>query len=623
MRIQSKRSLAIAFAVMFVLSLTAVFPVYATNGAKVFVDPASIVTDTVFNPAGSTIQVNVTIANMTGLAGLEFKMRWDPTLLSGVSMTEELFSDLVPTAYQGNINKLKQVVSADEVWYAVTFLDMGQAVADGYAPFNITTTTCPPDGKHTVATITLQVEKEPTKTEGYLETALEIYVSKPGDIYADPITHTVEDGYFRVDYALPALKAYLSVDPATYTAYALNEEFDIDIVINNLAQGWELVGLEFRLSFNGTLLEALEIKNGTFFEPFGASPNGGVYYFQVIEPDYVNVGILLVPDENGTWHAPFPSGSGVVATIHFKAIFQDVFPPTPFLTCALDLYAVKGGDTLAEPVPFDPEQDGTYKIISQTLGRSIDVYTQYPSPYGGQGINATSDMFWPQKLIHLFANVTYNEWPEQNKDVTFEVRDPQGGILVVLSATTDEYGVAHVSFRIPWPEGQVWLCQEFTVLASVDIACNVTRDWLWFHFDYLTRWVEVTTDKAEYKHCEYINVSVTFKSKAMQTYPVVIAVTLLDELEYPFGTLYFETTVGGAEYCTYREYTYDFPGIHVHKHVHAGVATVHVNLLSGLPWLPGEVVFETYGITWGYTLGSAWCPEYAPAPEITILAEWV
>jgi len=96
MRIQAKRSIAIAFAVMFVLSLTTVFPAYATNGAKVFVDPASIITDTIWNPAGSTIQVNVTIANMTGLAGLEFKMRWDPTLLSGVSMTEELFSDLVP-----------------------------------------------------------------------------------------------------------------------------------------------------------------------------------------------------------------------------------------------------------------------------------------------------------------------------------------------------------------------------------------------------------------------------------------------------------------------------------------------------------------------------------------------
>jgi len=47
MRIQAKRSIAIAFAVMFVLSLTTVFPAYATNGAKVFVDPASIITDTV------------------------------------------------------------------------------------------------------------------------------------------------------------------------------------------------------------------------------------------------------------------------------------------------------------------------------------------------------------------------------------------------------------------------------------------------------------------------------------------------------------------------------------------------------------------------------------------------
>jgi hypothetical protein len=61
--------------------------------------------------------------------------------------------------------------------------------------------------------------------------------------------------------------------------------------------------------------------------------------------------------------------------------------------------------------------------------------------------------------------------------------------------------------------------------------------------------------------------------------------------------------------------------IHVEKHVHAGIATIHVNALSGFPWDIGEVVYETNGITWGYTLGSAWVPEYAPPPTVTIKAE--
>jgi len=619
---QVKRSLVVALVVMFVLSFTSVFPVHATNGAKIFVDPASIIGDTNAYPVGSQFTVDICIANMTGLGGLELKMQWDSSVLTGVSMEEVLFTDNTPAGQESNIWAIKNVVSPGEVWYSYTYMDMGTAISMGYAPININTTTYPPDGKAIVATVTLEVASEPTKTEGFIETALDIYVSKPGDtsLPPNPITHTIEDGYFKLNYALPSYYPYLSVDPDPYKATVLGEEFDVDILINDLAAGWEMVGLEFRLGFNSTLLNATAITNGTLFEAFGGAPNGGVLYFKTIETDYVIVGIMLIPDANGTWHGPFPSGSGVVATISFKALYQGMFPEVA--GCVLDLYAIKGGDTAADPITFGAEDDGWYQIAPKVLGRMIDVYTQYPSPYGGQGLNETSDLFWPQKLIHLFANVTYNEWPEQNKDVTFEVRLPNGEILLILADQTDENGVAHVSFRIPWPECSEWLCHEFTVVASVDIACNVTRDWLWFHFDYLVRWVEVTTDKAEYKHCEDINVTVTFKSKAMQTYPVVITVAPKDELEYPWGFDSFTTEVGGAQYCTYKEYTVSFPGIHVHKHVHAGLATVHVNALSGLPWISGEVVYETYGIPWGYTLGSAWVPEYAPPPEITILAEW-
>jgi hypothetical protein len=617
-----KRSLVLALAVMFILNFTSIFPVHATNGAEVFVDPASIVVDTSTHPVGTQFTVDVVMANLTGLGGYEFKMQWDSTILTGVSMTEVLFTANTPSGQESNIWALKNQVDPGGVWYSYTYMDMATAISMGYAPIDINTTTYPPDGEAIVATITLEVAREPTKSEGSISTALDIYVSKAGDTALPPgsISHTTTDGFFQLEYALPTFLPYLSTDPDPYKATEVGETFDIDVLINDLASGWEMVGLEFKLGFNGTLINATAITNGTFFEGFAGSPNGGVLYFKTINTDFVHVGIIVLPDENGTWHSPFPSGSGVVATISFEALYQGLFPEVA--SCVLDLFAIKGGDTEATPIDFDPEDDGWYEMAPKVLGRAIDVYTQYPFPYGGQGINQTSDLFWPQKLIHLFANVTYNEWPEQRKDVTFEVRLPNGEILFVLGDTTDEWGVAHVAFRIPWPECEMWLCHEFTVVASVDIACNVTRDWLWFHFDYLVRWIEVTTDKTEYKHCEYVNVTVDFKSKAMQTYPVVLSVALIDELDYPWGFLYFTTEVGGAEYCHYKNYTHSFPGIHVHKHVHAGIATVHVNALSGLPWISGEVQYETYGFTWGYTLGSAWVPEYAPPPEITILAEW-
>jgi hypothetical protein len=64
------------------------------------------------------------------------------------------------------------------------------------------------------------------------------------------------------------------------------------------------------------------------------------------------------------------------------------------------------------------------------IGRVIDLYggvegyDPYPAPYGGQGLNEPMDMVWPQKEVILYAKVTYNFWPVQNKIVGFEVQGP-------------------------------------------------------------------------------------------------------------------------------------------------------------------------------------------------------
>jgi hypothetical protein len=252
-----------------------------------------------------------------------------------------------------------------------------------------------------------------------------------------------------------------------------------------------------------------------------------------------------------------------------------------------------------EFIPHDPPIDAQVKIVGYVTGRMIDVYVggepgiPYPAPYGGQGINKTADMFWPQKMIYIWAVVTYNMWPEQNKVVTFEIEDPEWHIVTVLTGVTDENGVASASFRIPWPEHEKYLGGMYTIIASVDIACQKVGDWLWFKFDYLTRWVKVTTDKAQYNHCEWINITVTFKSYAMQDHWVLMAIDLKDELQYAVGFSMGWIKVGGAVWCSYKEYSFTF-SFHIYKHVHAGIATIHVNSLSTLPSL----------------CGYAWCPEY-------------
>jgi hypothetical protein len=81
------------------------------------------------------------------------------------------------------------------------------------------------------------------------------------------------------------------------------------------------------------------------------------------------------------------------------------------------LFKDKNNDD-APPVDWVKTKNGTLTILGWSLaGRIIDLYTQYPAPYGGQGPDNPSDMFWPQKEVWLYANVTYNWWPVQQKDV--------------------------------------------------------------------------------------------------------------------------------------------------------------------------------------------------------------
>jgi len=202
--------------------------------------------------------------------------------------------------------------------------------------------------------------------------------------------------------------------------------------------------------------------------------------------------------------------------------------------------------------------------------------------------------------------VTYNEWPVQNKLVAFEIRDPSGALIDILTAMSDEYGVATACFRIPWPcDDPESLFGVWTVIATVDIACIVVNDTMQFHFDYLVHWLDVSTDKDEYGHCENIKITVAFGSHSMQNRTVLLAVSVHDELNYPFGVAYMEVYVGGATFCTLKEYEYELE-VHVVKWAAAGLATVLVNAYSDWP---------TMG-------GSPWAPTYAPPPEVSILAIW-
>jgi hypothetical protein len=161
----------------------------------------------------------------------------------------------------------------------------------------------------------------------------------------------------------------LAVEPSVYHAKAVNETFSIDIKVYNVVDTMQFVGFDFKLRYDPTLIQFISGKNGTFFDPFSASPNGGTMFFgpyalkdtYTPEPYYVEAGGLILADSNAVWHAPFPSGNGTLYTLIFKAISEPTSTVPNAGACDLVLYPTTLADTKANKLPHN-DVNGHYDI---------------------------------------------------------------------------------------------------------------------------------------------------------------------------------------------------------------------------------------------------------------------
>lgn len=114
--------------------------------------------------------------------------------------------------------------------------------------------------------------------------------------------------------------------------------------------------------------------------------------------------------------------------------------------------------------------------VYQTIeGRNVDVCTQK----GGKGFSVPSPPFCPAEEAILYANVTYNGWPEQNNDVAFQIFDPHETTFI-LSGRTDASGIAIVSFYLPSLENSEGIFGSWRIVTSVNIAGVTAIDILEF-----------------------------------------------------------------------------------------------------------------------------------------------
>jgi len=132
----------------------------------------------------------------------------------------------------------------------------------------------------------------------------------------------------------------------------------------------------------------------------------------------------------------------------------------------------------------------TYPVSKTSLnaaassGVVIDLFTQK----GGQGINQSGGIFKSREKVILSVLLTSDEKPVPNKLVSFEVRGPRNqyiNMTIYRVASTNESGIAEISFAIPWPDEnpETIILGVWNAVSTVDVDCQVYADTLEFQVE--------------------------------------------------------------------------------------------------------------------------------------------
>ncbi len=280
------------------------------------------------------------------------------------------------------------------------------------------------------------------------------------------------------------------------------------------------------------------------------TPNPLASYTYTEVDDAVDVTLTIyAPDCNDTeTHVDFVVTASVTNTIH-------ILPPIQ--GADIDVYTERGGEG---------------KGCDKLTGEEYD-------PTGEPPVwSAMSDAFGPQEAVTVCANVTYNNEPVANKLVGFEIRDGEGNIIATRTETTNDDGVACVTFRIPWQGSAAEdLFGPWLITASVDVSEITVIDKCRFRFGYLVSIIEITVDPTTVAKLSSTSVTLDLANIAFSSKDVVITITMYDEASVPIATLAMPMSVPAVG-TTSTPASMDIP-----SWAFVGVGTVYANVFDDTP----------------------------------------
>lgn len=565
--------------------------------------------------AGDTFIANLVVTDVTDLFGWQVNVTFDPSML----------------------NVLDIYMPPGNVFDGKSTLPTGKTIdnTNGYVLWAVSLGVgeTPVSGSGVICAIRFRIMSEPERKETLTSM---IVIDRVGTFYtflSDPFANEIPfvevNGEYEFAWAPPTTKPYLELLPSPVVLAPGNEKlvlpkaFDINVYIRNIDVNWQLVGVQFVVTFNATIIKATGATEGPFMQSYAFPEYGTLFIFYddtVGTAGKLTVGLLIYP--NITAVPPtyeglpngFPEGGGLVCTLHFNLLYQGEFPwfeeiPVTIEPLFGNCFIDSGGDW----IPFDPAALKSTKVIvnGYVLGRVLDVYTEYyywaldqgydenfAKDVGGVGKNKPSDAFAPQDEVTLYALVTYNMDPVQNKTVAFEIKRPDGTTIAVLQAVTDEDGIATVSFRIPWPcsNPEETIFGVWTVIATCDLAEQVITDTVQFRVGWLLEITKVTTAKPDYTKGEHITFMLDAKTISKIVRSALITITVTDDLNVPIGLTYQEIEFGGAELLGEKTWNFTMNCITIPKWAYIGTATAHVCALTDWPANGGTPYFKPVGL---------------------------
>jgi len=185
-------------------------------------------------------------------------------------------------------------------------------------------------------------------------------------------------------------------------------------------------------------------------------------------------------------------------------------------------------------------------------GPKIDVYTQK----GGEGLNQPDGFFGPREKVNLTAFVTYNDLPEANIAVRFEVVDPEGICVLNETAETDENGIANTEYTIPLSlDHSVESFGEYNVTAQATPQGQTVYDKVTFEAGWYVEITSIETGvwqddsywipKTEFGRLEHLDVKLTYNKTCDEPLNVTFFIVAYDDVWVQILQWYSSYTLSG------------------------------------------------------------------------------